>query len=109
MQKLILEKDAPFEAARRFLPLYVFLVGFIIALVTLLKGLKHVGLDLSPAEATLYAVLTGLVVTIIGTYFLGVFPTKPKTEVASNSMASSGFAASHDLHGLRDGICAWVQ
>jgi len=76
VQKLILQKDAPFEAARRFLPLYVFLVGFIIALVTLLKGLKHVGLDLTPGEATAYAVITGLIVTVIGTYFLRRIPNE---------------------------------
>ncbi len=76
VQKLILEKDSPFDSARRFLPFYVFLVGFIISLVTMLKGLKHVGLDLSPMEATIYAVVAAGILTVIGTLFLRTVPNE---------------------------------
>lgn len=76
VKKLILDKESPFDSARAVLPFYVFLVGFIIALVTLLKGLKHVGLDLSPTEATIYAVISGIVIAVIGTIILRRIPNE---------------------------------
>ncbi len=66
VQKLIFDADDPFRAAKRFVPMYIFLVGFIIALVTLLKGLKHVGLDLSLGESYSAAAFAGLVTMAIG-------------------------------------------
>lgn len=42
LQHLIIDTKKPFENAKKYLPFYVFLVGFIIALVTLFKGLRHV-------------------------------------------------------------------
>ncbi len=42
IRKFILNTDQPFESARRWGPAYVFLVGFIISLVTMFKGLKQV-------------------------------------------------------------------
>lgn len=57
----ILNTDRPFENAKKFGPVYIFLVGFLIALVTLFKGLKQLALDLSVAESLLGATLLGLV------------------------------------------------
>ena len=62
VQKLILNRDDPFESAKQVVPYYVFLTGFIIALVTMFKGLKHVGLEVSPVESYSYAVAFGLVI-----------------------------------------------
>ena len=62
VQKLILNRDDPFESAKQVVPYYVFLTGFIIALVTMFKGLKHVGLEVSPVESYSYAVVFGLVI-----------------------------------------------
>ncbi|WP_024461366.1 inorganic phosphate transporter [Marinimicrobium sp. LS-A18] len=42
VQKLILNTEDPFSNAKRYIPLYMFAVGFLIAMVTLVKGLKHV-------------------------------------------------------------------
>lgn len=70
VQGLILEKDDPFANAKRYVPFYMFLVGFIIAMVTLLKGLKHVGLHLSFPEATLWSLLAGIGVLFIGVWML---------------------------------------
>ena len=42
LQSLVIDTDTPFDNAKKYLPYYVFVVGFIIALVTLMKGLKHV-------------------------------------------------------------------
>ena len=40
-RRLIFDTDNPLKNAKRYAPLYVFLVGFIISLVTLFKGLTH--------------------------------------------------------------------
>ena len=62
VQKLILNRDDPFESAKQVVPYYVFLTGFIIALVTMFKGLKHVGLEVSTVESYSYAFVFGLVI-----------------------------------------------
>ena len=66
VHKLILDTDNPFANAKRYIPLYMFAVGFIIALMTLTKGLKHIGLDLTDLQSFGLSVLAGLIVTIIG-------------------------------------------
>ncbi len=60
----------PLENAKRYVPIYIFLVGFVIALVTLFKGLKHVGLKLSMGESYLVGAGIGLVVMVIGIIFI---------------------------------------
>jgi PiT family inorganic phosphate transporter len=47
VRKLILNTEHPFAQAKKWGPVYVFLVGFIVALVTLFKGLKHLKLELT--------------------------------------------------------------
>ncbi len=66
IRRLILNTDNPFQSAKRWGPIYVFLVGFIIALVTLFKGLKHLKLDLSIPMSFLAAAVIGLIVAAIG-------------------------------------------
>ncbi|MEX0899158.1 MAG: inorganic phosphate transporter [Gammaproteobacteria bacterium] len=66
VQKLVLETEDPLAAARRWVPAYIFLTGFFIALVTMLKGLKHVGLELSTLESYGYAAVVGLVIAFFG-------------------------------------------
>ena len=50
VQKLILNTDNPIDNAKRYVPIYIFLTGTMISLVTMLKGLKHIGLELSKNE-----------------------------------------------------------
>jgi PiT family inorganic phosphate transporter len=66
VRKLILNTDHPFAQAKKWGPVYVFLVGFIVALVTLFKGLKHLKLELTMLESFIAAVGVGLVVALIG-------------------------------------------
>jgi len=63
---VILNTEHPFESAKRWGPVYVFLVGFIISLVTLFKGLSHLDLHLSIAQSFVAAVIFGLAVAFIG-------------------------------------------
>jgi PiT family inorganic phosphate transporter len=70
VQKLILNTENPFASAKRYIPFYMFAVGFMIAMMTLTKGLKHVGLDLSGTQSFLLSLLAGGAVMGIGTLLL---------------------------------------
>ena len=56
----------PYVAAKRLVPVYMFMVGFVVAMVTLVKGLKHVGLDLTFQQSLIYATGIAGVITAIG-------------------------------------------
>ncbi len=66
VQKLILRKDDPLQSARRYVPIYIFVVGFVMALVTIFKGLTHLDLELTLLQSYGVAVLTGLATMTIG-------------------------------------------
>jgi PiT family inorganic phosphate transporter len=66
IRRLILNTDNPFRSAKRWGPVYVFLVGFIMSLVTMFKGLKHLNLDLSGPMSFFIATVFGLVIAAIG-------------------------------------------
>lgn len=70
VQKLVLETDDPFANAKKYVPYYMFLVGFVIAMVTLVKGLKHVGLEATMLQSTIYAALFGLFTVAVGVTML---------------------------------------
>jgi PiT family inorganic phosphate transporter len=66
IRKLILNTDQPFVNAKKWGPIYVFLVGFIISLVTMFKGLKHLNLEMSVEMSFVSAVIIGLIIAAIG-------------------------------------------
>lgn len=70
VQKLVLDTDDPFNNAKKYVPFYIFLVGFIIAMVTLVKGLRHVGLEVSFIQSLAYSFAAGLCVMAIGAFML---------------------------------------
>jgi PiT family inorganic phosphate transporter len=70
IRRLILNSERPFESAKRWGPVYVFLVGFIIALVTLFKGLEHLELELSVAMSFVAAIAIGLIVAALGWWLI---------------------------------------
>jgi PiT family inorganic phosphate transporter len=70
IRRLILNTENPFQSARRWGPAYVFLVGFIISLVTLFKGLKHLKIDLSVGMSFGVAFIFGLILAGIGWHLI---------------------------------------
>ena len=64
VQWLIFNKDDPAVYARRYVPVYIFAAVLVTATVTFVKGLKHVGLDLSMPMAVLYSVLAAGIVAV---------------------------------------------
>jgi PiT family inorganic phosphate transporter len=65
-KKLILDRATPIIYAVKYVPIYMGLAGFIMSLVTIKKGLKHVGLGLPTDQGYMLAVAIGVVVGIIG-------------------------------------------
>ncbi|HSP57142.1 MAG TPA: inorganic phosphate transporter [Halomonas sp.] len=66
VQHLIFEAKDPFAAAKRYVPMYIFLVGFVVVMVTLTKGLKHVGLEFGFGLSLLLSVLAGVMIMGLG-------------------------------------------
>ena len=83
VQKLILDTDNPFERAKRFIPVYMWIVGFMISMVTLLKGLKHVGIELDLGLGSKFfnalpvSAAIGVLVALLGAGFLRRIQDEP--------------------------------
>ena len=73
---LILDSDNPFQKAKRYIPIYMWAVGAMISMVTITKGLKHVGLDLDLGFETRFgnalpiSAAIGLLVALLGSMLL---------------------------------------
>ncbi|MCK0153653.1 inorganic phosphate transporter [Alcanivorax sp. S6407] len=80
VQKLVLNHDDPFERAKKVVPYYMFLVGFVISMVTMVKGLKHVGLHLTFLQSFLWALGGGAIVMIVGSMFLKRIKPDPEAD-----------------------------
>jgi len=84
VQSLILFQEDPVARARRYVPVYIFLAAFTLTLVTILKGLKHVGLDLSMRDSYLLAFAFAVVIALIGAVFIQRIKPDPKAEKAQH-------------------------
>ncbi len=70
LQNLIIDTKNPFGNAKKYVPYYMFLVGFVVSLVTIFKGLKHVGLSFNTLTSYSLSIGFGLLVAIIGTLLI---------------------------------------
>ena len=80
VQRLILRREDPLERAKRYVPVYMFLAAFTITLVTILKGLKHVGLEISLGDAYLLATGIAIAIAFIGAMMIRRIQPDPKAE-----------------------------
>lgn len=80
VQKLVLSGEDPFQRAKKVVPFYMFLVGYVITAVTLIKGLKHLGLDIGFAASLAWSVLGGLLVSVIGAAILSRIEPDPEAD-----------------------------
>jgi len=70
-QRLIFNTESPLQNAKRFVPVYMFITTMVIALVTIKKGLKHVGLHLTGFEAWGWAIAVSALVMVGGYIYIG--------------------------------------
>ncbi len=80
VQRLILRQEDPLEKAKRYVPVYIFLAAFTIVLVTIVKGLKHVGLDLSLANSYALAIAIAVVIALAGAVAIRRIKPDPKAD-----------------------------
>lgn len=84
LQSLIIDTKNPLTNAKKYLPFYVFLVGFIIALVTLFKGfkyvesLKHISQD--PSMSLMIALMIGVLAAIIAVFIMRRIKIDPQDD-----------------------------
>ena len=85
VKALILDTEDPFHRAKKYIPAYMWMVGFMIAMVTLLKGLKHIGIELDLGlgskfmNAVPVAAVIGLLVAALGAMFLRKIKEAPNS------------------------------
>ena len=80
VQRLILRQDDPLEQAKRYVPVYIFFAAFTLTLVTILKGLKHVGLTISLRDSYILAIVIATVIALIGAFFIRRIKPDKKAE-----------------------------
>ncbi len=95
VQKLIFNTATPIKNARRFVPVYIFLVAMVISLVTFLSGLKHIGLHFTWIESVLFSIVISLLVSLLGAFGLRRVTTKN-----ANKQQHTDFGAIEKLFGV---------
>jgi PiT family inorganic phosphate transporter len=80
IQWLILRRPDPLDRAKRYAPLYIMLTVALISLVTILKGLRHVGLELSITQAYLVSLGLAAGVALISRIFIVRIKVDKKAE-----------------------------
>ncbi|MGF1870840.1 inorganic phosphate transporter [Photobacterium indicum] len=86
-QRLIFDTDNPLINAKRFVPVYMFITAMVIALVTITKGLKHVGLHLSSGEAWAASAAVSTLIMIFGYIYISKKYNDDGSSVDSNGYA----------------------
>lgn len=79
-QKLIFNTANPLENAKRYVPFYMAFAGFVLSLVTVKKGLKHVGLDIEPMEGYFVAIGVAVAVGLAGKVAISRLKMDPKLD-----------------------------
>lgn len=80
VQMLIFNAKDPFLAAKRYVPMYIFISAFIVCMVTFVKGLKHIGLDMSFQTDVLFSLAISLLIALIGIKLLKRIQPDPAAE-----------------------------
>lgn len=79
-QRLIFDTENPLAAAKKYVPFYMVFAAFIMAFVTVTKGLKHVGLHLTPSEGFMLCIAIAIVVGIIGKIAISRLKIDPEAD-----------------------------
>ncbi len=84
LQFLVIDTKDPLANAKKYLPFYVFFVGFIIALVTLFKGIKHVEalkyISKDTSLSLMIAVAVGILAAVIAVFIMRRIKINPKDD-----------------------------
>ena len=89
----ILDSATPFKNAQRYSPIYMFVGGALIALITLFKGLTHLNITLSVGQSFLLAIVFGIIVAGFGK--IGI----SKIKLPANSDTHEEYASIEKIFG----------
>lgn len=67
IQRSILARANPFHYAKRYAPMYLFLIGMAMSVASVNRGLEHLGVVLTIVDKFVIAIGLGLAIAIIGT------------------------------------------
>lgn len=79
-QRLIFDTDNPLANAKKYVPFYMFAAGFMMSLVTVQKGLVHIGLNISAATGVYIAIAIGVVVAVVGKFAISRLTIDPEAD-----------------------------
>ncbi len=80
-QKFIFDTDNPIKNAKRYVPIYMALAGFVLSLVTIKKGLKHVSdVTFTNTESYLAAIGISVLIGLIGAFFISRVKIDPEAD-----------------------------
>lgn len=79
-QRLIFDTENPIANAKKYVPFYMFAAGFMMSLVTVQKGLVHVGLDISAATGFYIAITIGVTVAVVGKVAISRLKIDPEAD-----------------------------
>ncbi|MCB1940830.1 MAG: inorganic phosphate transporter [Candidatus Accumulibacter sp.] len=80
IRKLILNTEDPISQARKWGPMYAFLVGWLVSLVTITKGLKHIKIHLSDVEGQILALVIGVALAIVAKLMMNRIKTDDRAD-----------------------------
>jgi PiT family inorganic phosphate transporter len=80
VRRLILDAESPLEAAKRWGPVYIFMMGVLIVLITLFKGLSHLNIELTAVETAGIALSAGLLIGLAGRALIRRIQVDPVAE-----------------------------
>lgn len=83
IRRFILGVDQPYQAAKKYVPFYLFLVGVILAMMTTLKALHHFHIVLPMWKLLLIIIATVIVVMVTG--FLAMYRLFAKTDLSRHT------------------------
>ena len=110
VHRLILSQEDPLARAKRYVPIYIFFAAFTITLVTIMKGLKHVGLDISLTNSYLLATAIAVAIALFGMVMIQRIEPDPKAEKKQHFYTVRKSIRGLDGgHRLFDGFRPWLE
>jgi PiT family inorganic phosphate transporter len=78
IKRSILGAENPFRAAKRYVPIYLVLVGIVLSMMTMLKGMDHFHIERSKTTSMLVVAVSTLIVFIAGIFAMKQVELKVK-------------------------------
>lgn len=94
IQTLILNHEDPFNRAKKIIPIYLFIVGWIVTSLVALSGLEHLGYEVGFINGIIGSFIAALLITLLGVWRLS------KIKVDEEACKSFHFASVEKLFGV---------